>query len=53
MKGSMMERIFLHGILYRIGKNTRYKEFGETSLSKEQLFWPKRYRSISEFFMIW
>lgn len=53
IKGSMMERVFLHGILYRIGKNTRYKEFGETSLSKEQLFWPKRFRSISEFFMIW
>ena len=48
-----MERVFLHWILYRAGKGTQYKQFGETSLSDTELFWPRRFRSFSEMLCYW
>ena len=48
-----MERVFLHWILYSASKGTPYKEFGETSLSSTELFWPRKFRSLTEMFCYW
>ena len=48
-----MERVFLHGVVYHASKGTKYKQFGETSLSDTEMFWPRRFRSLSEFFAYW
>ena len=53
LKGGIMERVFLHWILYSASKGTPYKEFGETSLSSTELFWPRRFRSLTEMFCYW
>jgi hypothetical protein len=55
-QGGIMERVFLHWVVYHAGKGTRYKEFGETSLSDVEMFWPRngrKFRSFSEMFCYW
>ena len=53
LKGGIMERVFLHWILYPASKGTPYKQFGETSLSETEMFWPRKFRSFSEMFCYW
>ena len=53
LKGAIMERVFLHWVVYPACKSTQYKQFGETSLSSTEMFWPRRFRSFSEFFCYW
>ena len=53
LKGAIMERVFLHWIVYPAGRGTQYKEFGEASLSDVEMFWPRKFRGLSEMFCYW
>ena len=53
LKGAILERVFLHWVVYPACKHTQYKRFGETSLSSTEMFWPRKFRSFSEFFCYW